>query len=138
MTFAEAPGGTSRVNQMVRGALGLKFIPTPRYTTNNITETIQRFTKNILCKIFFKENNESEDESEEDEYDKDFYVKSNWYPKEWMIPPVIIKRLKTFTTICSTYFKKQRCPSNLLQYQQRMLQHLQLNNELIVATSHLP
>jgi hypothetical protein len=57
--------------------LGLKFIPTPRYTTHNITDTIKRFTKDIFCKVYFKDNDKPDEEDDGDEYDKDFYVKSD-------------------------------------------------------------
>ena len=112
--------------------LGLKFCPTPRYTTtpSTLLPTLQRFQRDIFCKTFYAGKEFDQDE----EFNKSFYIKSNYSPKEWMIAPTITKRLKSFSKAASSIFYKRHCRNNMLWHQRKALQYLQTNNDLIIVT----
>ena len=98
--------------------LGLKFIPTPRYTNTwkKLRElSMPTFTQAIHLRFHFAGTNTTQD----DTYDPKLYVRSNWTPPHWTMPPVVMtKRLDNFSTFCPTrhapcnYFNSNRTSSS--------------------------
>lgn len=62
--------------------LGLKFCPTPCYTTYNLNPTLNRFKRDLWLKTFFAGNPLEAN----DTYTSKMYVKSSWTPPDWNIP----------------------------------------------------
>ena len=117
--------------------LGLKFIPTPRYTNTwkKLKElSMPKFTRAIHLHFHFAGTNTTPD----DTYDPKIYVRSNWTPPHWTLPPVVMKeRLDKFSTTLGQLFKKRMGKINLLPYQTRALQLLQQQQDFLVCDKTL-
>ena len=113
--------------------LGLKFIPTPRYTNTwkKLRElSMPKFTRAIHLRFHFAGTNTTQD----DTYDPKIYVRSNWTPPHWTMPPVVMtKRLENFSNTLGKLFKKRIGKTNLLPYQTRALQLLQQQQDFLVC-----
>lgn len=107
--------------------LGLKFIPIPRWTTCNIDDYINRFTRDIYIRIFFAHH--------EDTPAPELYCGSNWNPSTKAIPDILINRVGRFATELRTHFVKRKAPSNLLPFQRRLLQEFRNSKEFTVFTA---
>ena len=113
--------------------LGLKFIPTPRYT--NIWKKLKdlsmpKITQAIHICFHFARTNTTPD----DTYDPRIYVWSNWTPPHWTLPQVVMKeRLEKFSTTLGKVFKKRMGKTNLLPYQTRASQLLQQQQDFLVC-----
>ena len=59
--------------------LGLKFCPTPRFSTNCVADTFLRFHHDLFCKIFYTGKPFDED----NDYDPKMYINPNWTPEDW-------------------------------------------------------
>ena len=113
--------------------LGLKFIPTPRYTNTwkKLRElSMPKFTRAIHLRFHFAGTSTTQD----DTYDPKLYVKSNWTPPHWTLPPVVMtKRLENFSNTLDKLFKKRIGKTNLLPYETRALQLLQQQQDFLVC-----
>ena len=111
--------------------LGLKFIPTPRYTNTwkKLRElSMPKFTRAIHLRFHFPGTNTTQD----DTYDPKLYVRSNWTPPHLSMPPVVMtKRLENFSNTLGKLFKKRIGKTNLLPYQTRALQLLQQQQDFV-------
>ena len=114
--------------------LGMKFIPTPSYTTtsSSITNsTIERFERNLYCKTFFARPKNEEDE---EDFDPKLYIPSGWSPPDWKLPDFIKMRLQNFSHVISNEFKKRRSIPNLLPHQSHALLTLQnMRDKLLIV-----
>ena len=67
-------------------------------------------------------------------YNPKMYVRSNWMPPHWSKPPVVLdKRLEIFSFTLDKLFKKRIGKPNLLPYQTRALQQLQLQQDFLIC-----
>ena len=112
--------------------LGLKFIPTPRYTNTwkKLKELLMpKFTRAIHLRFHFAGTNTTPD----DTYDPKIYVRSNWTPPHFTLPPVVMKeRLDKFSNTFGKLFKKRMGKTNLLSYQTRALHLFQQQQDFLV------
>ena len=98
--------------------LGLKFCPTPRRPNRNPTESLTRFHKDFLTKVFFS----GRPKIAEEIFHPKMHMESDWEPKHWDIPLTIHKRFKAFqTAILSKIRQTHRRTSNLLPIKQRAI-----------------
>jgi len=115
--------------------LGLKFIPTPRYTNTwrKISPTtFDRFKRSLHLKFHFAMTKDNE--KDEDDYNPRMYVNSHWTPPPWTWPGAALDdRLKAFEQKLSTLFRRRRCRTNLLPHQHRALSALQNQQELLIV-----
>ena len=109
--------------------LGLKFCPTPRFSTNCVADTFLRFHHDLFCKIFYTGKPFDED----NDYDPKMYINSNWTPEDWQIPPSAVRRYNKFRMHNTHIFKKRRVPSNLLKNQLLSLKYLQNQSEFLIV-----
>ena len=113
--------------------LGLKFIPTPHLT--NIWKKLEKITmpnfhRAIHLRFHFAGTTNSSDEP----YNPKMYVQSNWTPPHWTKPPVVLdKRLERFSFTLYKLFKRRIGKPNLLPYQTRTLQQLQLQQDFLIC-----
>jgi hypothetical protein len=108
--------------------LGLKFCPTPSFSTASTVTSLDRFKRDLLCKTYFAGK-----PLKNEDYDPKLHISSNWIPQDWMIPHAIHRRFRNFASSLQSIFHKTRCPSNLLWYQRRALACLQSNPELMIV-----
>lgn len=108
--------------------LGLKFCPTPRFSTTSVSTSLDRLRRDLFCKTYFasKPLNKSD-------YDAKLHTPSNWIPQTWMIPHAIHRRFRNFASSLQSKFHKRHCPSNLLWYQRHALASLQSNPDHMIV-----
>lgn len=115
--------------------LGLKFIPTPRYTNKwsrlQLT-TMDRFRRSMYLRFYFATDND--DDPPDDTYNPKMYVPSNWSPPYWTFPKRIVdERLNAFADQMKKIFKLRRGRTNLLPHQHRALQSLQQQRDFLIV-----
>lgn len=116
--------------------LGLKFIPTPRYThkwckiQDNATGKIRR---SLQLKFFFAHSNNSTT-SGKLEYNPRMYVNTGWLPPPSTYPSEEMDdRLANFDSLMQQYFRQRRGKTNLMAYQHRALSTLQAQDEFLIV-----
>jgi hypothetical protein len=114
--------------------LGLKFIPTPRWTqsgaaTEFTKSTLNRFERDLILKGHFGPGPIPSYEA----YNPRLYNKSAWIPPNWKIPAVVKQIFPAFSRQVKLLFKKKYGCTILLPFQRRALASLQHNPDLIVA-----
>ena len=109
--------------------LGLKFCPTPRFSTKCVADTFERFHHDLYCKIFYA----GESFDDDNDYDPKMYINSGWTPRDWQIPTAAVRRFNNFRSHTVHIFKKRHVPSNLLLHQQLSLKYLQLQSEFLIV-----
>ena len=119
--------------------LGLKFIPTPRYTTTKkrITgegegkidpkATLPKFKNDLHKKIHFA--GESPDD---EDFNPRMYVASKWKPPEYSFEPSVLHRFHSFKDRIGNLFSKKKGTPNLLPHQRRALAWLRNQDDLLV------
>jgi hypothetical protein len=120
-----------RVPKAAKSLLGLgsKFIVTPSKTTGSIEQTIRRFQRDFHLKVYFACEC---DEATELACAADFanqqrsklYVKSKWNPTENDVPFWVTARLSKFFARVQRLFQQRRATSNLLPYQEEIMNSL--------------
>ena len=108
--------------------LGMKFIPTPFFTCNNIQETTKKLQRSLELKTFF-----AGQEPDNEDYDPKIYIPSKWKPKPWMLPRELTYRLSRFRRAITPLFRKQRGTPNLLPAQRHLLHDLRNHEDLIIV-----
>jgi hypothetical protein len=103
----------------------MKFIPTPKFTTDDLTPTLDRLERDVHLKVFF-----AHIQNQEDDIPK-LYVKSDWRPNTIRIPPVFDHRLNNFQSSLEKLFKRRRGKPNLLPFQERVLSELAADRNLL-------
>jgi hypothetical protein len=111
--------------------LGMKFIPTPPYTTNTITPSLKRLRRDTFLKVIFS----GDDDPDSTHYPIKLYVKSSWNPPTSDIPPTVDERLQQFSTQVEKLFKHKKAMPNILPFQQSLLHSLTNNNNLLFPDS---
>ena len=109
--------------------LGMKFIPTPFYTTKDISRTMVRLYRDMKLKAYFANIPLDEDE----EFDKKIYIPSEWDPKHWMVPVEVTYRFHKLRRELEALFLKRRGTSNLLPIQRKSLHALRQQHSTIVV-----
>ena len=122
--------------------LGLKFIPTPRYSNkwpNLKASTFDRFKRSLHLRIHFanttNDSNLTQDEQEAaaEAYNPRMYVKSHWSPPPWTWPRQLDPRLALFDEQLHKLFRRKRGKTNLLPHQHRALRELQLQRDFLIV-----
>ena len=110
--------------------LGLKFCPTPRYTTRDATKNLDRFRKDLFVKAYFA----GKPLNKEEEYIPKMRVESEWEPKLWDLPETIINRYEAFASKITQLFKKRRRrTNNLLPHQKLALASVARRTDILVV-----
>ena len=106
---------------------GLKFIPIPKRSLqlNEIDEGINRFDRDMFLKIHF-----AGDDKDDEPYKK-LQVKSTW--KSDQPPNKILSRLSKFECAMQKQFIPRRGKSNLIKFQDGILQKICINKNVIIA-----
>ena len=120
--------GRNDVKQLL--GMGLKFIPTPFFTNNNLHESRRRLIRHMKLHAYYKGADTMKQKSKKD---MKIYVRSTWTPKEWMIPGETTYRGHKFFNQLSELFRKKRGRNNLLPLQRRALNHLRKQDQVIVV-----
>jgi hypothetical protein len=104
--------------------LGLKYIPTPRYTnSNNMIGWTDRFRNDIFTKMFMAHTESTIPR---------LFVRSDWTPPIRLINYNLQYRVNNFVKRIFSIFKKKRVRSNMLPYQRRILADLRSSKEHVV------
>ena len=92
----------------IRSLLGLnlKFCPVPRHTTRSGAETLTRFRKDLLVKVYFANRDSDDEDASKDDFDPVLYMNKGWEPPRFTIPDEINQRLDIFESKIATLFKK--------------------------------
>lgn len=115
--------------------LGLKFCPTPTYTSGHdtIMSATVRFENDFLTKVLF---NSSRFDPNDDWSPNQLYLRSqNWSPPTELIDPEVVSRCRNFSNILRPWFTKRRIRRNLSPIQGRLLAHLRNNPDFIIVPS---
>ena len=107
--------------------LGVKFCPQPRISlkTKDLTECLDRFRRNLHCKVFFAGN--------ESDYDPNqLRISSGWEPERHKIPPEIWARTSHFSRTVRQLFIPRTGTTNLTNYQAHLLKTIR-NNKVGIA-----
>ena len=113
--------------------LGLKFVPTPRFTNSDLTETLSRFERNLLVKAWLADQEPADEDPDREPYDPKIYIPSGWTPNPWDVPRAIHRRLRRFRAAIEPLFAKRRGRPNLLPHQRRALVALMRQQALLVV-----
>ena len=111
--------------------LGLQFIPTPKKSNHfaKISDSIDRLTRSLKLKFYFADR-----ESSESDYNPRIYIPSAWTPPRWEFPEAQLNpRLQDFASRMKKLFRPRKGITNLLPHQQRALDDLQAQDELLVV-----
>eukprot|EP00957_Ditylum_brightwellii_P105469 8040169-Ditylum_brightwellii.AAC.1 len=113
-------------------SLGLKYCPTPRYTTRKKLirdTTLRRFRRNLLVKGYCA----GQELLINNNFNKKMYISSKWEPLSWTIPWQLDQRTSDFETNVQQLYSKEQAPPNLLPTQLNTLSLLQKNNDLLAV-----
>ena len=117
--------------------LGSKFIVTPATTTGDISSTIDRLDRDMRLKIFFADGMDDDttfaaaDLNSNSHSRSKLYVKSDWTPSITDVPYWVCQRMSRFFARCQELFTRRRATSNLLPFQERLLESLSTNENLL-------
>ena len=112
--------------------LGLSFIPRPKWTTYRISETLNRFKKDLYtrvehCALIKKDNN--------DEYDPKLHKKSTRTISDKRMPTEILTRFKTFSREIKKLYRKRQAAPNLTASQLQCLETLRTSQDIMVCST---
>ena len=114
--------------------LGLKFIPTPRYANNfkrMYTNSFERLRRSLHLKFHF-----AGAANDDTDYNPRIYIASAWTPPHWTFPAAqLTPRLDEFEARMKHLFKPRQGLPNLLPHQQRALNALQTQGDLLIVPS---
>ena len=117
---------------------GSKFICTPAKTTGDISASIDRMDRDMRLRVFFAIDVDDDDlfactdnGSDQNSHKSKLYVKSDWTPSVNEVPNWVCQRLSKFFSRCQRLFTKRRATSNLLPYQERLLESLTTHPTLL-------
>jgi hypothetical protein len=106
-------------------SLGLNFCPRPRYTTHDMTDSCERFKRDINTQMFMAHMQQKDVPA--------LFLRSKWEPPPWSIPPSLSRRSSNFTAAITRDFIKKKTRSNLLPFQRRLLSELRNSQEFIIV-----
>jgi hypothetical protein len=118
--------------------LGLKFIPTPRFTNywsrlsdpDDDARTMPRFRRDFSLKHYFTCD---PSETPDDDYNPRMYIPSNWTPPPWSYSHDSRHRTFSFDHHIQAAFRKRRGKPNLLPHQRRALTFLQNSDDFLIV-----
>eukprot|EP00957_Ditylum_brightwellii_P094181 7170205-Ditylum_brightwellii.AAC.1 len=102
--------------------LGLKFGPSPRFTTHRTTE----FDHDLRLQTYFTGAGQQD-------YNPKMYAPVTFTSKDSMLPKEILHCFDAFQHAIKPLFKKGRCHNNLLPFQKRALYSLQKNPDFVIC-----
>jgi hypothetical protein len=110
--------------------LGLKFCPTPRYTTSakDIEKTLERMERDLYLKVHFAGT-----VRQDNDINMRMYVKSTFRPDFRLIPWKVRSRMRTFKAKILALFKKHQGKKNLLAFQRNALSNIKTDQRLLVV-----
>ena len=113
--------------------LGLKFCPTPSYTTSpeHLDRTLDRFSIDFHTKVMFCGDRFHDTWSPKQLYIRDEF----WIPKTWDIPHEIQVRTAAFCKALRPHFRKRKALRNLSPIQEHLLRTLRNNPQFLVVPS---
>ena len=111
-----------------KSILGLshKFIPTPKVTSYDIEDRLDRLERDIHLKVYFAANPLQNKKPQ-------LYVKSKWRPPYHTIPGEVHRRLSSYSSKVRSIFTKKRGKSNLLPFQQKLMAKLKANSHFLIG-----
>jgi hypothetical protein len=117
---------TPPLNYRALLGLSLKFCPTPKYSSYNISVYCDRFRNDLYTKAFMGLS---------DKPIPRLYQKSTWKPPIKLINATLQRRTDTFIAHLRRMFVKRKCKSNLLPYQRNILKILIENKDFLVINA---
>jgi hypothetical protein len=103
--------------------LGLTFCPRPRYTNFDMTETCERFRKDIFTASFM---------AHLDNPVPRLFLRSDWEPPKSLVNFSLQRRVQNFTKAIKATFIKKRTRSNMLPYQRFLLATLRKSSDFVI------
>ncbi len=119
------PGKVAPSNARLLLGMGPKFIKTPKFTTNCILPSLYRHERDFHLKVYFAGSDLDRDKISK------LYVNSEWRPDWHQIPGWVDYRLSKFFNRLKERFKRRRAASNLLPIQDRTLDELLEQSDLL-------
>jgi len=121
------PGKIVPPNAKTLLGLGFKFIITPTHTTGegDMFRTTDRLNRDFKLRVFFG------GAMDRDVHNSKLFVKSDWTPTDGEVPGWVYARLSKFFRRVRNKFNKKRAISNLLPFQQRLMDQLINDNNLL-------
>ena len=115
--------------------LNLKFIPKPEHTTSSLDllKTTERLERDLHRKIYFAGAEEKKEDQDKEK--SKLYLPSDWRPDSLQVPRFIDDRIAKFAKALGMAFKRKKVPSNLLPFQQTILDSLRQNHGIVIANS---
>ena len=107
--------------------LGLKFCPSPRYTTHVTSNMLSRFRRDLYLKTFYA------GKSDDNQYNPRTHICGTWIPPWWNIPYHIRNRCTRFENAIKPLFPKKFGRNNLLPHHRRALRYLRKQKDFIVV-----
>ena len=110
--------------------MSLKFIAKPQFTTSpsEIEKSFKRLQRDVYLRTYFAGRPQLGTGGP-------LYVKSPWIPPLHLIPQEVDTRLDSFFKGVKNAFRKKKCTSNLLPFQERLLRDLRRDESIIIANS---
>ena len=131
------PGKIARRAAKSLLGLGSKFIVTPATTTGDISSTIERLDRDMRLKVFFADGMDDDvtfaavDLNSNSHSRSKLYVKSDWTPSVTDVPYWVCQRMSRFFARCKELYSRRRASSNLLPFQERLLESLSTDENLL-------
>ena len=113
--------------------LNLKFIPKKKYSTYDLTESIQRFTQQIYIRDYYLRNPPVSGPDDSEPFNKKLHIPTHWMPPTWQIAKDVVDKTEKFTSSLQQLFRKRRSYSNLSVSQQNLLQKLMSKKDFVIA-----
>lgn len=119
------PGKVAPSNARLLLGMSPKFIKTPKFTTGCILSNLYRLERDFHLKVYFAGSDLDRDKISK------LYVNSKWRPEWHQIPGWVDYRLSKFFNRLKERFKRRRAASNLLPIQDRTLDELLEQSDLL-------
>jgi hypothetical protein len=114
--------------------LNLKFIPTPKTTTYDLSQSFQRFQQDMWLKTFWGvEGITAKDIRIEKDNMPKLYMKTGWTPPGAEIPDEVHDRISNFRKALAPLFTKRPGQPNLLPFQQKILRQIRQDDSILIV-----
>ena len=113
--------------------LNLKFIPRRSSTTDDLEQSIQRFSQQVFIKDFYRNNPPEINTEESTHFNKKLHIPTHWMPPTWKITKSVVEKTECFTNSLTRIFTKKHSPSNLSVSQQHLLKKLLTKQDFVIA-----
>ena len=116
--------------------LNLKFIPTPKQTTSDLSDNFKRFVRDFHLKVFFAQDGiTAEDIRIEKEHLPKLYIKSDWEVPPHEIPSEVDRRIAHFKKALAPKFTNKPGKPNLLPFQRNILRKIRRDDSIIIVNA---